>query len=101
MVRIQTGWLRTWWLPRVPGRGSLLDPVGVKVPLQTERGHHTMLPSPSVEPRYTISYKSRGFGMTPMEGGLRVAGTVEIAGLSAPPDERRALTRRASPLDGI
>jgi D-amino-acid dehydrogenase len=26
-----------------------------------------------------------------MEGGLRCAGTVEIAGLAAPPDERRAL----------
>ena len=27
---------------------------------------------------------------TPMEGGLRVAGTVEFAGLSAPPDWARA-----------
>ena len=26
-----------------------------------------------------------------MEGGLRAAGTIEIAGLSAPPDERRAM----------
>ena len=43
------------------------------------------------EPRYTLSYKSRGFGITPMEEGLRCAGTVEIGGLDAPPDERRAL----------
>jgi glycine/D-amino acid oxidase-like deaminating enzyme len=71
--------------------GQLLEPLGVKVPLETERGYHAMLPSPSVEPRYTISYKSRGFGLTPMEGGLRAAGTVEIAGLTAAPDERRAL----------
>jgi glycine/D-amino acid oxidase-like deaminating enzyme len=28
--------------------------------------------------------------MAPMEDGLRIAGTVEIAGLDAPPDERRA-----------
>ena len=70
---------------------QLLAPLGVRVPLETERGYHAMLPSPSIEPRYTISYKSRGFGVTPMEGGLRAVGTVEIAGLHAPPDETRAL----------
>lgn len=69
---------------------ALLDPLGIRVPLETERGYHAMLPSPSIEPRYTISYKSRGFGVTPMEGGLRAAGTVEFAGLDAPPDETRA-----------
>ncbi|MGY2049749.1 NAD(P)/FAD-dependent oxidoreductase [Methylobacterium sp. JK268] len=69
---------------------ALLDPLGVRVPLETERGYHAMLPSPSIEPRYTISYKSRGFGVTPMEDGLRAAGTVEFAGLDAPPDETRA-----------
>ncbi|MCJ2090910.1 FAD-dependent oxidoreductase [Methylobacterium sp. J-072] len=69
---------------------ALLDPLGVRVPLETERGYHAMLPTPSIEPRYTISYKSRGFGVTPMEGGLRAAGTVEFAGLDAPPDETRA-----------
>ncbi|MHC2106624.1 NAD(P)/FAD-dependent oxidoreductase [Methylobacterium sp. CM6246] len=69
---------------------ALLDPLGVRVPLETERGYHAMLPTPSIEPRYTISYKSRGFGVTPMVGGLRAAGTVEFAGLDAPPDETRA-----------
>jgi len=70
--------------------GQLIGPLGIKLPLETERGYHAMLPKPSIEPRYTLSYKSRGFGITPMEGGLRCAGTVEIAGLAAPPDERRA-----------
>lgn len=69
---------------------QLLGPLGITVPLETERGYHAMLPSPSIEPRYTISYKSRGFGLTPMEGGLRAAGSVEFAGLDAAPDERRA-----------
>ena len=69
---------------------TLLAPLGIDVPLETERGYHAMLPAPSVEPRYTVSYKSRGFGLTPMEGGLRAAGTVEFAGLDAPPDETRA-----------
>ncbi len=69
---------------------TLLAPLGLRLPLETERGYHAMLPEPSVLPRHTLSYKSRGFGLTPMEGGLRVAGTVEFAGLDAPPDERRA-----------
>jgi glycine/D-amino acid oxidase-like deaminating enzyme len=69
---------------------QLLGPLGIRVPLETERGYHAMLFSPSVTPPIPISNKTRGFFMTPMEDGLRVAGTVEIAGLDAPPDERRA-----------
>ena len=70
--------------------GQLLSPLGIRVPLETERGYHAMLFSPSVQPPIPISSKTRAFFMTPMEDGLRIAGTVEIAGLDAPPDERRA-----------
>ncbi|MXP62627.1 FAD-binding oxidoreductase [Roseomonas sp. M0104] len=70
--------------------GQLLEPLGITVPLETERGYHAMLPSPSISLRFPILHKSRSFGMTPMEHGIRVAGTVEIAGLDAAPDERRA-----------
>jgi glycine/D-amino acid oxidase-like deaminating enzyme len=69
---------------------QLLAPLGIRVPLETERGYHAMLFSPSVTPAIPISSKTRAFFMTPMEDGVRVAGTVEIAGLDAPPDERRA-----------
>lgn len=79
---------------------DLLAPLGISVPLETERGYHAMLPDPSIEIRYTLSYKSRGFGITPMAEGLRAAGTVEIAGLQAPPNEERAkiLVERARQL---
>ncbi len=70
--------------------GQLLSPLGVRVPLESERGYHAMLRGPSVDLRLPILHKSRAFGMTPMEEGIRVAGTVEIAGLDAAPDERRA-----------
>ena len=70
--------------------GELIAPLGLRVPLETERGYHAMLPAPNIAPLMPISNKSRGFGLTPMEQGIRVAGTVEIAGLTAPPDERRA-----------
>lgn len=69
---------------------ALLDPLGVRVPLETERGYNATIPDPSVQLRLPLLHKDRGFGVTPMEEGLRVAGTVEIAGLDAPPDERRA-----------
>jgi D-amino-acid dehydrogenase len=69
----------------------LLDPLGIKVPLETERGYHAMMPSPNITLRIPISIKNRGFGLVPMENGLRAGGTVEIGGLRAPPDERRAM----------
>jgi glycine/D-amino acid oxidase-like deaminating enzyme len=69
---------------------QLLDPLGIRIPLETERGYHAMLTSPGIELGMPISNKSRSFGVTPMEHGLRVAGTVEIAGLDAPPNEVRA-----------
>jgi len=69
---------------------QLLRPLGIKLPLEAERGYHAMLFNPEVVPALPISNKTRAFGMTPMEDGLRVAGTVEIAGLDAPPDEQRA-----------
>jgi glycine/D-amino acid oxidase-like deaminating enzyme len=50
-----------------------------------------MLFSPSLQPPIPISSKTRALFMTPMEDGLRIAGTVEIAGLDAPPEERRAM----------
>jgi D-amino-acid dehydrogenase len=68
----------------------LAQGLGARVPLETERGYHVMLESPSVAPRIpTCSGEGKWF-MTPMEDGLRVAGTVELAGLAAPPDYSRA-----------
>ena len=69
---------------------QLLSPLGVRVPLETERGYHAMLFAPNVRPQMPISSKTRAFGITPMEDGVRIAGTVEIAGLDAPPNEQRA-----------
>jgi D-amino-acid dehydrogenase len=49
-----------------------------------------MIKNPSIALRLPIMHRSRGFALVPMEGGLRLAGTVEIAGLEATLDERRA-----------
>ena len=69
---------------------GLIEPLGIRIPLETERGYHLFLPDANITPRAPLLYKSRSFTLTPMEGGLRAAGTVEIAGLDAVPDERRA-----------
>ncbi|HOW49646.1 MAG TPA: FAD-binding oxidoreductase [Rubrivivax sp.] len=71
---------------------QLLEPLGVRLPLETERGYHAELRAPSMPLRIPLVHKDRGFAVTPMANGLRIAGTVEIAGLAAPPDERRADT---------
>jgi D-amino-acid dehydrogenase len=61
-----------------------------KVPLETQRGYHALLADPNLGPRRNIQWSERKFIATPMETGLRFAGTVEIAGLDAPPNYRRA-----------
>jgi D-amino-acid dehydrogenase len=58
--------------------------------LDTERGYHIMYPNPGVTPRMPICSGEYTFVATPLEQGLRLAGTVELGGLEAPPDYARA-----------
>jgi D-amino-acid dehydrogenase len=69
---------------------SLAAKLGDRVPLDTERGYHIMLKTPEVAPRIPTLAAEGKFMATPMDEGLRFAGTVEFAGLDAPPDWRRA-----------
>ena len=64
--------------------------LGEHVPQGTERGYHAILADPGVEVRHAVGWKSRAFYASPMEMGLRLAGTVELAGLDAAPDYARA-----------
>lgn len=64
--------------------------LGSKVPLDTQRGYHVMLPEPNVELRHPIMSGDFHCAMTPMEEGLRVGGTVEFAGVHARPNYARA-----------
>jgi len=63
---------------------------GKKVPLDTERGYHLMLPNEHGRLPFAVTSLERKFIMTPMDGGLRLAGTVEFAGLDRPPNMERA-----------
>ncbi|MFZ1815039.1 MAG: FAD-binding oxidoreductase [Rhizobiaceae bacterium] len=57
--------------------------LGVKVPLESERGYHVELWEPSVMPRSPIMVAAGKFVATPMEGRLRLAGVVEFGGLES------------------
>jgi D-amino-acid dehydrogenase len=69
---------------------SLTRLLGAKPPLDTERGYHVMVPRPGISLGLPVSDGGRGYYATPMAGGLRIAGTVELGGLTAPPNWRRA-----------
>jgi len=77
--------------------GRLSGLLGEPIPLETERGYHTQIMSPGVSMRHSIIWPARAFMVTPTAGGIRVGGTVEMAGLDAPADYRRAkvLVKRA------
>jgi D-amino-acid dehydrogenase len=70
--------------------GRLSRLLGEPIPLETERGYHTQLSSAGISMRHSIIWPARAFMVTPTAGGIRIGGTVEMAGLDAPPDYRRA-----------
>jgi glycine/D-amino acid oxidase-like deaminating enzyme len=70
---------------------------GDSVPLDTERGYHLEFPMATPPVSRPVCPVALGFYLTPMSGRLRVAGTVELGGLSAPANRRRlALLHRGA-----
>lgn len=70
--------------------GQLSKKLGEPMPLETERGYHTQIMAPGITMRHSIIWPARAFMVTPTAGGIRVGGTVEMAGLTAAPDWRRS-----------
>ena len=60
---------------------KLTDKLHEKIPLDTERGYHIHFKDFDHLISRPIVYSNRGFGMSPMDQGLRVVGTVEFGGL--------------------
>lgn len=73
---------------------ALAAEAGDAVPLETERGYHVSVLDPPVAPRMTIMASDTKLVVNPTASGLRAAGQVEIAGLEAAPDWRRAAILR-------
>ena len=70
---------------------KLTDQVDEKIPLDTERGYHVHFKGHDHLLSRPVIFLNRGFGITPMEQGLRVVGTVEFGGLDNPLSKKRIL----------
>lgn len=68
----------------------LTKQLGHSVPLESHRGYHVTVEDPGIVPRIMCFPIELKFAITPMEMGLRVGGTVELAGLEAEPNYERA-----------
>ena len=64
--------------------------IGDRLPLESERGYHVMIEDTGVGPRTSVMASDTKMVVNWMNKGLRAAGQVEIAGLEAAPDWRRA-----------
>ena len=68
---------------------KLTDNLGEDIPLDTERGYHVHFKNCDHLLSRPVIFQNRGFGVTPMEQGLRVVGTVEFGGLDNPLSKSR------------
>jgi len=68
---------------------KLTDNLDEKIPLDTERGYHVHFKDCEHLLSRPVIFQNRGFGITPMEQGLRVVGTVEFGGLDNPLSKSR------------
>ncbi len=73
---------------------NLAHGVGDRVVLETERGYHAVIEGADIGPRTPIMPSDGKMVHTPMTNGLRIAGQVEIAGLDAAPNWKRAAILR-------
>jgi D-amino-acid dehydrogenase len=68
----------------------LARPLGDRIPLETERGYNTTLPTTAFDVKRQLIFSGHGFVVTPLSTGLRVGGAVELGGLDRPPNFARS-----------
>jgi len=69
---------------------TLVEPLGLALPMIAERGYHMTFAEPGITLRHVVSELEFSFAVTPMDIGLRVAGTEELGLADDPPSWRRA-----------
>jgi D-amino-acid dehydrogenase len=69
---------------------ELLKTIGIKVPLEAERGYHLIFSNPGISVSNSIMDGDRKFVASSMEMGIRSAGTAEFSGLHSKPNFDRA-----------
>ncbi len=73
--------------------GKLAHKLGHRAAMESERGYHLMLTGVSHKPPAPYMVTDAKLAVTPMEDGLRFAGTVDFGGIDGP--------ELTAPLDGI
>ena len=64
--------------------------IGISLQIEGVIGYQTILESPGVDVQHALVYAAGGFGITPYESGLAIAGSIEFASLNAAPNWKRA-----------
>lgn len=64
--------------------------LGEHIPLETERGYNTTLPSDAFDLRTQVTFGGHGFVVSRLSTGIRVGGAVELGGLELAPNFRRS-----------
>ena len=70
--------------------GLLTRQLGDKLPVEALAGYSTTVSQPDISLQHPVIYTNGGFVVTPMEHGLRIAGTSEMGGLHNSPNFSRA-----------
>jgi D-amino-acid dehydrogenase len=68
---------------------SLLEPLGLRVPMESARGYHVEMAGHPALTDTPILYADQRILLTPMEGRLRATSFMEFAGHHAAPDPRK------------
>lgn len=94
-VKLSSGPVRSAEIVIAAGGGSagLVRQLGINAPMTAERGYHVVVPQADIDLDIPLLFAERGFVATPMDAGLRLAGTVELGG-SEPNWERADILRR-------
>ncbi|SHH38087.1 D-amino-acid dehydrogenase [Cognatiyoonia sediminum] len=66
---------------------ELMQALGLKVQLETERGYHLVFENPSEMPKNPMMHVKGKFGVNPMNVGLRCAGMVELGSHTSGPSD--------------
>ncbi|WP_159948766.1 FAD-binding oxidoreductase [Rhizobium sp. 18065] len=69
---------------------SLAAKAGDRIPLQSERGYHVVIPTDQFQADMPLMPSDGKMGNNPTLAGLRIAGQVELASVSAAPNWARA-----------
>ena len=69
---------------------SLVERLGDKVLLESERGYNATIPDANIRLQRTLIFPERQFVATPLSCGLRIGGAAEFGGLNAAPNYKRS-----------